>query len=158
RLCYLEGKTFDEAARQLGCPLGTIATRLAKARETLRDRLTRRGLALAAAPFAAILAETAAPAAVPAAVAEVTTRFAISVVAGQTRRAAGVSLPVIALCEGVFRAMLMSRIKFALFAVVLAVGFALAGGWVVHRSLANDAAGDAPSPAANQGNKPAAEA
>jgi RNA polymerase sigma factor (sigma-70 family) len=32
-LCYLEGQTNDEAARLLNCPRGTIATRLARARE-----------------------------------------------------------------------------------------------------------------------------
>ncbi len=31
-LCYLEGQTNDEAARQLNCPRGTIAVRLARAR------------------------------------------------------------------------------------------------------------------------------
>jgi RNA polymerase sigma factor (sigma-70 family) len=43
-LCYLEGKTNQEAAAQLNCPVGTIKGRLSRARETLRDRLTRRGL------------------------------------------------------------------------------------------------------------------
>src|SRR5438445_86589 len=45
-LCYLEGKTVDEAALQIGCPRGTVASRLARARERLRVRLARRGLAL----------------------------------------------------------------------------------------------------------------
>jgi RNA polymerase sigma factor (sigma-70 family) len=43
-LCYLEGKTNQEAAAQLNCPVGTIKGRLSRARETLRDRLSRRGL------------------------------------------------------------------------------------------------------------------
>jgi RNA polymerase sigma factor (sigma-70 family) len=43
-LCYLEGKTNQEAAAQLGCPVGTIKGRLSRARQTLRDRLSRRGL------------------------------------------------------------------------------------------------------------------
>lgn len=43
-LCYLEGKTNQEAAAQLSCPVGTIKGRLSRARQTLRDRLTRRGL------------------------------------------------------------------------------------------------------------------
>src|SRR5262249_22934062 len=51
-LCYLEGKTNDQAARELGCPRGTVATRLAWARQRLRSRLTRRGLALPAGFFA----------------------------------------------------------------------------------------------------------
>ena len=43
-LCYLEGKTNQEAAAQLSCPVGTIKGRLWRARQTLRDRLSRRGL------------------------------------------------------------------------------------------------------------------
>ena len=43
-LCYLEGKTNQEAAAQLNCPIGTIKGRLSRARQTLRGRLSRRGL------------------------------------------------------------------------------------------------------------------
>jgi RNA polymerase sigma factor (sigma-70 family) len=55
-LCYLEGKSNEEAARQLGCPSGTVFSRLARARERLRGRLTRRGLALSAGALTATLA------------------------------------------------------------------------------------------------------
>src|SRR5262249_43935879 len=44
-LCDLEGHTYDEAARQLVWPLGTVKSRLARGRERLRSRLARRGLA-----------------------------------------------------------------------------------------------------------------
>src|SRR5262249_46666721 len=44
-LCYLEGQTLDQTARQLGWPKGTVAGRLARAREMLRRRLSRRGVA-----------------------------------------------------------------------------------------------------------------
>jgi RNA polymerase sigma factor (sigma-70 family) len=43
-LCYLEGKTNQEAAANLRCPIGTIKARLSRARQTLRDRLSRRGV------------------------------------------------------------------------------------------------------------------
>ena len=43
-LCYLEGKTYQEAAAQLRCPIGTIKGRLSRARQTLRVRLSPRGL------------------------------------------------------------------------------------------------------------------
>jgi RNA polymerase sigma factor (sigma-70 family) len=41
-LCYLEGKSCREAAAQLCCPVGTIKGRLWRARQTLRNRLSRR--------------------------------------------------------------------------------------------------------------------
>ena len=47
-LCYLEGHSNEEAARRLGCPVGTVKVRMMRARERLRERLTRRGLALSA--------------------------------------------------------------------------------------------------------------
>jgi RNA polymerase sigma factor (sigma-70 family) len=43
-LCYFEGKTHEEAAAQLRCPIGTIKGRLSRARQVLRNRLSRRGL------------------------------------------------------------------------------------------------------------------
>ena len=43
-LCYWEGLTQEQAAAQLGCPIGTVRSRLARARDLLRRRLTRRGL------------------------------------------------------------------------------------------------------------------
>ena len=44
-LCYLEGQTHEEAARQLKWPIGTVKGRLARARDLLQSRLVRRGLA-----------------------------------------------------------------------------------------------------------------
>ena len=44
-LCYFDGLSPEQAARQLGCPVGTVQSRLARGRERLRTRLTRRGLA-----------------------------------------------------------------------------------------------------------------
>ena len=48
-LCYLGGLTHESAARQLGCTVGTVRSRLAGGRQRLRDRLIRRGLAPATA-------------------------------------------------------------------------------------------------------------
>src|SRR5262245_35971990 len=45
-LCYLEGRTTEAASQTLGCPQGTVMSRLSRARDLLRDRLARRGLAL----------------------------------------------------------------------------------------------------------------
>jgi RNA polymerase sigma factor (sigma-70 family) len=75
-LCYLEGKTNEQAARLLGWPTGSISGRLAKARELLRKRLVRRGLALPAGIFALLLPKNAAAAAVPEALLNGTVRGA----------------------------------------------------------------------------------
>ena len=43
-LCYLEGKTNEAAAHELGWPAGSMSRRLARGRELLRQRLLRRGV------------------------------------------------------------------------------------------------------------------
>jgi polysaccharide biosynthesis/export protein len=52
-LCFWEGMTHEQAASQLGCPLGTVRSRMARARDLLRRRLARRGIAPATGAIAA---------------------------------------------------------------------------------------------------------
>jgi RNA polymerase sigma factor (sigma-70 family) len=61
-LCYLEGLTRDEAAQRLGCPLGTLKSRLERARAVLQKRLARRGLSLTAVLPTLLLARRSASA------------------------------------------------------------------------------------------------
>jgi RNA polymerase sigma factor (sigma-70 family) len=61
-LCYLEGKTHDEAARQLGWTLGSLRGRLERGREKLGERLHRRGVSLPAVLFGLTLGSNASPA------------------------------------------------------------------------------------------------
>jgi RNA polymerase sigma factor (sigma-70 family) len=109
-LCYFEGKTSAEVARQLGCPQGTVLARLARGRELLRGRLVRRGLAV---PAAVLVAELERPtlAAVPAAIAEATVRSALQVAAGSLPAEA--SPQAVALACRVLRAMTMTKLKIA---------------------------------------------
>src|SRR5262249_22679724 len=64
-LCDLEGKTRKEAARQLGCPEGTLAARLARARTMLAKRMIRHGLAVSGGTLAGLLSQNSVSACVP---------------------------------------------------------------------------------------------
>jgi RNA polymerase sigma factor (sigma-70 family) len=110
-LCYLEGKTHEQAAAILGCPRGSMAARLARARERLRADLARRGF-VAPAGVAAALA-TAARAAVPLPLLDNTARAALSF-AGDDPFAVGlVSTSALALARGAVRAMALHKLKVA---------------------------------------------
>jgi RNA polymerase sigma factor (sigma-70 family) len=129
-LCYLEGKTYEQAARQLHLSPRSLSRRLARAREVLRARLARRGLALSAGCLATLLAERAAPAAVPPALATDTVRAALLGAAGETFPAAGIPPGVAALAEGSLRTTALTRWTVALL-LALAVGLfgAAVGLW-----------------------------
>src|SRR5437016_4222356 len=77
-LCYLQGKSNDQAAELLGCPKATLATRLMRARDLLRPRLVRRGLAETASTLAGMLSQGTASASVPALLAQSTTQAAFT--------------------------------------------------------------------------------
>jgi RNA polymerase sigma factor (sigma-70 family) len=116
-LSYFEGKTNEQAAEILGCPPGTIFSRLASARDRLRQQLSRRGVALSTSALAGFLAENAA-AASPVAI---SSQAALLFAAGQTVGAGTTSASAVALAEGVLRVMFLTKLKIAV-AGVLAIG------------------------------------
>jgi RNA polymerase sigma factor (sigma-70 family) len=118
-LCYLDGKTNEEAATQLGWPKGTVQGRLARARDLLQGRLTRRGVALSAAALGLWLAENAVPAAVPAALGSRTLRAALGFASGNVT--AAVSAPVACLAEGTLKAMFIGKVKLVSALLLLAM-------------------------------------
>jgi RNA polymerase sigma factor (sigma-70 family) len=128
-LCYLEGQTHEEAAEHLQWPIGTVKGRLARARDLLRSRLTRRGLALPAGAVAAELARGAS-AAIPTALLDSTIKAALLVAAGQAATAGVVSATVAALSEGMLRTMFMTKLKIGAMAL-LVVGVAATGAGVL---------------------------
>jgi RNA polymerase sigma factor (sigma-70 family) len=121
-LCDLEGKTRTEAARQLRCPEGAVAGRLARARVMLAKRLRQRGVLLSGIALEAVLSEAAA-ACVPRSVASATIKTGLFA-AGQAAATGPISVTVGALAEGVLKNMLLTRLKLAtmLFLVVGALG------------------------------------
>ncbi len=127
-LCYLQGATTEEASRLLGCPRGTVLSRLASARQRLRQRLVRRGIAPAAALAAASFSEAVSATPAVALVACVV-RAALPFAAG------GAAVPIVspqaaALAEGALKMMMWNKIKIVA-ALVCAIALAGTGsGWL----------------------------
>jgi RNA polymerase sigma factor (sigma-70 family) len=134
-LCDLEGKTRKEAARQLGCPEGTLAARVARGRVLLAKRLARHGPSVSAGAVTAVLSQSAASASVPPSVVSLTNKAAMLVAAGQTTTTGVVSVKVAALTEGVLKNMLLSKLKTSMMllgtlgVLVLGVGLATYDGF-----------------------------
>ena len=138
-LCYLEGKTNEEAAQEIGCPPGTVFSRLSRGREMLRNRLVRRGVTLSVLARCEHAAES-----IPAASLVKTTLRAALLFAEGGVATGSISTQATALAEGVLRTMFVTKIKMAAL-LVLALGLLTAGG-----VLTRDALNAAPQPEARK--------
>jgi uncharacterized protein (TIGR03067 family) len=130
-LCELEGLSLKEAAQRLGCPPGTVASRLARARALLARRLVRQRAALAGAGLSLLLAPSAS-ADVPHSLLVSTTQAATAVAAKPAAASSVVSAKVVALMEGVLKAMLLTKLKMVALVLLATV---LAGGWLLSRGV-----------------------
>jgi RNA polymerase sigma factor (sigma-70 family) len=117
-LCDLEGLTYEAAARNLNCPLGTLKTRLTVGRKRLRERLIRPGITPAAAAIALSLAVDSASASVPTKLSAATVAAALRSIVACASAGGAAATSVSALTAGALKAMWLSRIK-----VVGVVGF-----------------------------------
>ncbi len=128
-LCYLEGMTYEDAARALGATEGSIRGRLAQARERLRRRLARRGLAPDGALRTMVLSSRDLAEA-RAAVMDSTIRGSLRIAESRATVAGSASSSVTVLTEGTLKAMRFSKIRAVAF-VVLAACLAAAGAGAV---------------------------
>ena len=123
-LCHFDGLTHDAVAEALGLPVGTDRSRLTRARDLLRTRLARRGLAPAA--FAAWFAARPAAANMPGALIEATLKTI-----GRDA-AVAISPRVIVLSQYTMRSLSMTK-AMAASALVFALGCMATGAVVLAR-------------------------
>jgi RNA polymerase sigma factor (sigma-70 family) len=148
-LCYLEGLTHDEAAARLSWPVGTVRSRLARARDTLRSRLARRGVTapVALGPMASwIVGEGPAPPGAGATFAsEVITRDLPASIArtvsqlptGRTAAAGTATSASILLSQGVLKSMMFKKLLIAACTLPPIAITALGGGvFLARKTLA----------------------
>ncbi|QEH37910.1 ECF RNA polymerase sigma factor SigE [Aquisphaera giovannonii] len=138
-LCYFQGKTQEDAARELGWTKGTVSGRLARAKDLLRTRLTRRGLAPSAALVAAPLPAADASPAIPADLLGTTVRASIRLSLGRGATPAGLGTAS-ELAASVLRSMTLSRIRTtaAVILATTAVTVAMARAGARHEPSAQD--------------------
>jgi RNA polymerase sigma factor (sigma-70 family) len=127
-LCHLQGLTHEQAARQLGWPVGTVRSRLARGRERLKRRLTSRGLSSLPGFFRAMPSSEVSPALIDA-----TVRAATDVAAGRTAISAVVPSTAASLANGVLRTMTVIRWKMVA-TLAMTLGVLGAGAAVVAQS------------------------
>jgi RNA polymerase sigma factor (sigma-70 family) len=152
-LHYLEGQTQEAAAKSLGWQPGTVATRLHRGRELLKERLARRGAVLSLALLATLISKNASAAALPSAFSAATAKAATLALAGQAAATVGVSTQAISLSKGVLHAMFISQVKLA--AIVTLAATLLVSGAVVANRQIQARADTAPAPSEPKGDQEA---
>jgi RNA polymerase sigma factor (sigma-70 family) len=140
-LCDLQDVAYEEAARILGCPVGTVKSRLARGREQLRARLVRRGLA----PLAGPLVMGAARATIPVTLKHATARAALRFTMHGSPNVGTVSTTTTFLTEGIFKSMALFKLRIA--AAVLALAGLGTAGMV---AIADSVPGEQPTSAPRQ--------
>jgi RNA polymerase sigma factor (sigma-70 family) len=145
-LCYFQGKSHEQAARELGCPKRSLTSRVARARELLRIQLVRRGLALSAGALITALGEKAAAVPVGAMLTLNTVTAAVGKIAANAGRASSISPSAIELADHAIRCGIGLRAKLALMILVLAL--IAAGAGVAANRIDNEAAPELPAIAA----------
>jgi len=142
-LCYPQGKTHVEAARQLGWPVGSMSARLARGRTMLRNRLTARQQALLVAFFSGIWVPQARAASVPRPLADTTVRSAVGLAREEGRRRAMAPSPsVSSLVSESLRALSADK-RGGLATVLLVLTAAVAVGSGIGYATGRPAGGDA---------------
>ncbi len=120
-LCELQGKSRKEVARTLDIPEGTLSWRLAQARKLLAKRLSRKEQVLPLAALAVGLSPTLRAS---------TLKTALT--------AGAVPAQVLALTEGVIKAMLLTKLKITVCVATLAIVAGIGATGLTYRATAEE--------------------
>jgi RNA polymerase sigma factor (sigma-70 family) len=131
-LHYLEGKTKEETARQLGWTEGTVSGRLARAREALRKRLAGRDWVHSEGMMAIMLSEQVAWTPVPKVLADATMKSASLLYAGPTASGVTASASYI-VADKVMKSMFFAKLKHGFPLAMLLLLGAMGLGIASHR-------------------------
>lgn len=129
-LCFLEGKTHEQAARELGWPMGSMSRHLCRAKELLRERVAQRGVVLSMGVLFSLLVEQV-PAAVSARLVNTTVRAAALFAAGNSAAAGVLSTQAAALAKEMMQTMMLTRLKIAAVLVLTVGAFGLGSGFLI---------------------------
>jgi RNA polymerase sigma factor (sigma-70 family) len=121
-LHYFEGLSAEAAAERLGCPRGTVLSRLARARERLRGRLERRRIAIEGLlPAASVSGRLFSGGPVPASLVHHTIHAANCLALAGTAIENVVPATVAALASAVVHNLMVARLRMASIPVVFGV-------------------------------------
>jgi RNA polymerase sigma factor (sigma-70 family) len=136
-LCYLDGKTNDEAAQLLNWPIGSISRRLDRAREILRTRLTKRGIVVSTVFLFTLLQEKVTAATVPSELL-ISTKKAAILIATHKATTGVISANVAPLMKETMKAMFMEKLKLAT-AVIFTIATISTSSLVIAQNSKNGA-------------------
>ncbi len=129
-LCDVEECSYEEAARHLRCPVGTVKSRLARARERLREGLARRGVVPTV--FAPGIDR------LPEGLVAATVRGSVRFASDPIKAAGVVSTASVALAEGVTKMMTRARLHAAILAALAVTGLLVPAWLAVARQEADE--------------------
>ena len=139
-LFHLEGKSLAQAATAMAYPESTVGTWLARGRERLRSRLTRRGLVLSLAALTSLLSTEAGAAELPVTFVSSTSKAAALLAGGGTGSAVtgatALSSRALSMAEGVVAKMYYAKMRMAVVVVALVCCICGGGGWAIFHSVA----------------------
>lgn len=132
-LCYLNGKSYQEAASELKLSYDETRGKLERGRELLRERLGKRGVVYTSVTLAAVLS-TSSNAAVPATLIQSTSQAAMAFTGGKLAAAGVVSKSIEVLTREVLEGIFMEKLKMVALSSIAALAITGSTTMAVHET------------------------